>query len=1029
MAYNDSTISISNITVNSALWAPGDEVTISFKLKNVSSKKITKMVLDVKLKRSSFTGETGTDASILLNRFLGTNNVDGESINLAAGKSKTFSATFTIPDTVEFYFTDNETVRAVPVYISYTNDSSSADYGGTDFEISGLHAINHHFSPQVMTMDLTRASVREVSGVNTVVPDDEGENVLTTLKLGMDSGGYDYTNFLSAKIYWNEGDLASTEDKDFLDLTSSIETLLAGVENAPNLITKTYSKESDWDFLLVFGDEYETFAGRFNLGRAFANMHLSGQPTGGVCFGGFSTSKYNNPKLESYYPAHLYGGIKKIGEDWTYLEPLTGSTPGDFGGGLLRCRKIENKCIVAGSLLVKPDADDTVVLAQLPEGYTPENGVFSINACYGSRVARIVVGGEGETNVGKLCLSWVKNLSDGTNYSAAAIWVQCSIEYWVPATQASGDTYDSNLMDANGDAVVGSDGAGIAVLSADGEVYQSRYTGSQIDAGIGLANTALQRSGGTMSGALTLLETPTNSGHAVTKGYVDSAISTIELTPGDPGKSAYEVALEEGFEGTKAEWLESLHGKNGYTPVKGTDYFDGANGKSAYEIALEEGFEGTKAKWLESLHGKNGDPGKSAFVYAQEAGYSGTESEFAGDLSKVGDPTAWRDIDGKPFGNPISGSIVIDGDTLRWDGNTDNMCLTTNAGYVYVSGNVPTLAEARSGSIMHYKYTSGSYNEYEFGLYAMEIPQSNGAIELYYYHGDMSYSRIYIIPVAGTSLYGDVFERPGVYFKLDANAYVKDFTIPGYAWAAVTELSLVPETMIPGSIARTTDVNTAIETLKTNLEAVDQEHSDSISALGERIETVDLDSKNGIGALREETRDYYDEIPKEIVWRDDAKYGCVVHDNYFNADFARVSNYAPPIEMLRNGNGKVKYGTDSYTLLAIQDFENGEPFGDSYRIYTYGVWVIAADNTVIEYGDTTTIFPKKGTYFQLIEDIYGNQVLTGLTSNAMQEQGGSARLKEEHMPELTEFVMRSSDGSKRFKITIDASGNFVSTEL
>lgn len=33
------------------------------------------------------------------------------------------------------------------------------------------------------------------------------------------------------------------------------------------------------------------------------------------------------------------------------------------------------------------------------------------------------------------------------------------------------------------------------------------------------------------------------------------------------------------------------------------------NGKSAYELALEHGFEGTEAEWLESLHGKDGEPG------------------------------------------------------------------------------------------------------------------------------------------------------------------------------------------------------------------------------------------------------------------------------------------------------------------------------------------------------------------------------------------------------------------------------------
>lgn len=42
---------------------------------------------------------------------------------------------------------------------------------------------------------------------------------------------------------------------------------------------------------------------------------------------------------------------------------------------------------------------------------------------------------------------------------------------------------------------------------------------------------------------------------------------------GSNGKSAYEIALDNGFEGTEAEWLESLKGEDGYTPVKGTDYW------------------------------------------------------------------------------------------------------------------------------------------------------------------------------------------------------------------------------------------------------------------------------------------------------------------------------------------------------------------------------------------------------------------------------------------------------------------------
>ena len=64
-------------------------------------------------------------------------------------------------------------------------------------------------------------------------------------------------------------------------------------------------------------------------------------------------------------------------------------------------------------------------------------------------------------------------------------------------------------------------------------------------------------------------------------------------------------------------------GKDGYTPVKGVDYFDGAPGP--------QGAEGPA--------GKDGDPGvdgKSAYKYAQEAGYTGTEEEFSAMLANGG---------------------------------------------------------------------------------------------------------------------------------------------------------------------------------------------------------------------------------------------------------------------------------------------------------------------------------------------------------------------------------------------------------
>lgn len=68
--------------------------------------------------------------------------------------------------------------------------------------------------------------------------------------------------------------------------------------------------------------------------------------------------------------------------------------------------------------------------------------------------------------------------------------------------------------------------------------------------------------------------------------------STTPGPQGDPGKSAYQVALDNGFKGTEQEWLASLKGSkgpkgdpgqngskgvDGKTPIRGTDYWTEAD--------------------------------------------------------------------------------------------------------------------------------------------------------------------------------------------------------------------------------------------------------------------------------------------------------------------------------------------------------------------------------------------------------------------------------------------------------------------
>ena len=96
---------------------------------------------------------------------------------------------------------------------------------------------------------------------------------------------------------------------------------------------------------------------------------------------------------------------------------------------------------------------------------------------------------------------------------------------------------------------------------------------------------------------------------------------------GTDGKSAYEIAVEHGFAGTEAEWLESLKGVDGKDGVNGKDGCDGRNGADG--LPGKDGKDGADGlPGRDGIDGVNGSDGKSAYIIAVEHGFSGTENEW-----------------------------------------------------------------------------------------------------------------------------------------------------------------------------------------------------------------------------------------------------------------------------------------------------------------------------------------------------------------------------------------------------------------
>lgn len=98
---------------------------------------------------------------------------------------------------------------------------------------------------------------------------------------------------------------------------------------------------------------------------------------------------------------------------------------------------------------------------------------------------------------------------------------------------------------------------------------------------------------------------------AITKYFAEHPIETLTEEDVKIIVSEYVTEHKDELKGDKGDKGE--RGEAGYTPIKGVDYFDGNNGsdgKSAYRIAVDNGFIGSEADWLESLKGSNGADGR-----------------------------------------------------------------------------------------------------------------------------------------------------------------------------------------------------------------------------------------------------------------------------------------------------------------------------------------------------------------------------------------------------------------------------------
>ena len=158
---------------------------------------------------------------------------------------------------------------------------------------------------------------------------------------------------------------------------------------------------------------------------------------------------------------------------------------------------------------------------------------------------------------------------------------------------------------------------------------------------------------------------------------------------GKNGKSAYEIAVEHGFVGDERAWLDSLRGQDGQNGIDGAqgapgepgkdgaqgtpgepgkDGASGADGKSAYQIAVEYGYQGTEQEWIAQFSGKVSEDGIiSAFVddnyhlILVKADGSHLDAGYVGTVVTPGGSTV--------LGKDADGYLIVD----EWVSTTGNL--------------------------------------------------------------------------------------------------------------------------------------------------------------------------------------------------------------------------------------------------------------------------------------------------------------------------------------------------------------------
>lgn len=185
------------------------------------------------------------------------------------------------------------------------------------------------------------------------------------------------------------------------------------------------------------------------------------------------------------------------------------------------------------------------------------------------------------------------------------------------------------------------------------------------------------------------------------------------------GKSAYEIAVINGFIGDVSAWLASLVGADGAQGIQGVKGdtgdtgpqgiqgpagIDGADGKTAYQTAVDNGFTGTEQEWLLSLECTTGTVSLDSVTSGIPIKYGDLYNYWTATSSKKIAAPGWHvptiaevdslaayvgGPDSSPGINDTAGGYLKQAGTYQWD--APNTGATNSSGFNGVGTGIRSL--------------------------------------------------------------------------------------------------------------------------------------------------------------------------------------------------------------------------------------------------------------------------------------------------------------------------------------------------